>query len=62
MLHEYSECAQHFKKRLGLYQDDVDLVVMRNVVMSPWPTDGNFIAKLIGEFRKVLEEEVEVCL
>lgn len=29
LLHEYGECAQHFKKRLGLYQDDEDLVVMR---------------------------------
>ena len=37
-----------------------DLVVMRNVVMSPWPTDGNFIARLIGEFKKVLNEEVQV--
>ena len=60
MVHEYSECAQHFKKRMGLYEDQVDLVVMRNVVMSPWPTDGNFIARLIAEFRKVLIEEVQV--
>lgn len=59
-IHEYGECAQHFKKRLGLFQDQVDLVVMRNVVMSPWPTDGNFIAQLVDEFRKVLDEEVEV--
>ncbi|KAL9107284.1 MAG: hypothetical protein Q9227_007826 [Pyrenula ochraceoflavens] len=60
-LHEYDECVQHFKKRLGLFQDASDLVVMRNVVMSPWPTDGNFIAQLVEEFRKVLNEEVEVC-
>ena len=60
MIHEYGECAQHFKKRLGLYVDDVDLTVMRNVVMSPWPTDGNFIARLIAEFKKVLNEEVKV--
>lgn len=59
-IQEYGECAQHFKKRLGLYVDDVDLTVMRNVVMSPWPTDGMFIARLIGEFKKVLNEEVEV--
>lgn len=58
--HEYGECAQHFKKRLGLFQDATDLVVMRNVVMSPWPTDGNFIAQLVDEFRKVLKEEVGV--
>ncbi|KAL8819057.1 MAG: hypothetical protein Q9191_007816, partial [Dirinaria sp. TL-2023a] len=61
VIHEYGECVQHFKKRLGLYADDVDLTVMRNVVMSPWPTDGRFISRLIGEFRKVLDEEVKVC-
>lgn len=59
-LHEYGECAQHLKKRLGLFPDQEDLVVMRNVVMSPWPTDGNFIARLIQEFKKVLDEEVKV--
>lgn len=61
-LHEYGECAQHFQTRLGLYADQEDLVVMRNVVMSPWPTDGNFIARLIEEFKKVLNEEVQVGL
>lgn len=60
-LHEYKDCVQHFKKRLGLYVDDIDLIVLRNVVMSPWPTDGNFIGRLINEFRKVLNEEVQVC-
>ena len=59
-LEQYGECAQHFKKRLGLYVDNEDLVVMRNVVMSPWPTDGNFIARLIEEFKRVLNEEVQV--
>ena len=58
--HEYGECAQHFKERLGLFVDDEDLVVMRNVVMSPWPTDGNFIARLVEEFKEVLKEEVQV--
>lgn len=60
-LHQYRNCVQHFKKRLGLYVDQEDLIVMRNVVMSPWPTDGNFIARLVDEFRKVLNEEVQVC-
>ncbi len=60
-LEQYGECAQHFKKRLGLYVDKEDLVVMRNVVMSPWPTDGNFIARLVEEFKRVLNEEVKVC-
>ena len=57
---EYGDCAQHFKKRLGLHEDQEDLFVFRNVVMSPWPTDGNFIARLIVEFKKVLNEEVQV--
>ena len=58
---QYGECAQHLKKRLGLYQDNVDLNVLRNVVMSPWPTDGNFLVRLGQEFKCVLKEEVEVC-
>ena len=60
MVHEYGECLQHFKKRLGLYEDQENLAVMRNVIMSPWPTDGSFIARLIAEFKKVLDEEVQV--
>ena len=58
---DYGDCARHFKKRLGLHQDDVELFVLRNVVMSPWPTDGNFLVKLGQEFKSVLKEEVEVC-
>ena len=60
VISEYGKCAQHYKKQLGLYEDQEDLVVTRNVVMSPWPTDGNFIARLIVEFKKVLNEEVQV--
>ena len=56
---EYGGCVQHFKKRLGLHPDNVDLTVLRNVVMSPWPTDGNFLVRLGQEFKSVLEEEVE---
>lgn len=33
---QYGECAQNFKRRLGLIADNVDLMVLRNVVMSPW--------------------------
>ena len=60
MIHEYGECAEHFKKRLGIPVDQDDLVVMRNVVMSSWPMDGNFIARLIEEFKKVLNKDVQV--
>ena len=33
---EYGDCAQNFKRRLGLIADNTDLMVLRNVVMSPW--------------------------
>jgi hypothetical protein len=56
----YGKCAANFKKRLGLRQDLLDLVVLRNVVMNPFPTQGNFISKLAGIFKRVVEEEVKV--
>ena len=60
LLHEYGQCAQNFKKRLGLVEDQSDLMVLRNVVMSPWATDRDFLSNLINEFKKVMVEEVEV--
>lgn len=52
--------ATNFKKRLGL-KGDKDLFVLRNVVMSPFPTTGNFVKTLADIFRAIVEEEVEVC-
>ncbi|CZS94233.1 uncharacterized protein RAG0_04293 [Rhynchosporium agropyri] len=57
----YDECATNFKHRLGLRKDNLDLMVLRNVVMNPFPTEKNFIGKLAGIFRDVVEEEVKVC-
>lgn len=57
----YGECARHFKKRLGLAQDELSLMVLRNVLMTPFPTEGNFIDKMVGIFQEVIEREVEVC-
>ena len=57
---DYGTCADHFKKRLGL-EGNQDLFVLRNVVMSPFTTTRDFISDLAREFKKVLEEEVEVC-
>lgn len=57
----YADCAQHFKKRLGLAQDELSLFVMRNVLMTPFPTEGNFINKMVGIFQEVVEREVQVC-
>ncbi|KAL8934252.1 MAG: hypothetical protein Q9216_005994, partial [Gyalolechia sp. 2 TL-2023] len=57
----YGNCAQHFKKRLGLAQDELSLFVLRNVLMTPFPTEGNFIDKMVNIFQEVVEKEVEVC-
>jgi hypothetical protein len=57
----YGECAQNFKKRLGL-QGKTDLFVLRNVVMSPFPTAGSFIKQLAKTFGKIVDEEIANCL
>ena len=55
----YGECAQHFMKRLKVTPAPQDLFVIRNVVMSPFPTDGTFINHLMESFETVIEEEVK---
>ena len=55
----YGECAQHFMERLHVAPAPQDLFVVRNVVMSPFPTDGSFINSLMVDFEKVSEEEVK---
>lgn len=56
----YGECGENFKKRLGLKGGPQDLFVLRNVVMSPFPTEKDFISELAGIFKTVVEEEAEV--
>ncbi|OJD39925.1 pyridoxal-dependent decarboxylase domain protein [Diplodia corticola] len=56
----YGDCARKFKERLGLRDDKEDLFVLRNVVMSPFPTEKDFITELTNIFKKVVEEEVMV--
>ncbi|KAF3001603.1 hypothetical protein E8E14_005800 [Neopestalotiopsis sp. 37M] len=56
----YGNCKKHFMKRLGLEDSKQDLMVLRNVVMSPFPTDGNFINRLADVFYKTVEEETKV--
>ncbi|KAI9872353.1 MAG: hypothetical protein M1830_001743 [Pleopsidium flavum] len=58
---QYGDCATNFKKRLGLTPGSMDLFVLRNVVMSPFPTEHKFIANLADVFQNVVQEEVEVC-
>ncbi|KAH8880843.1 PLP-dependent transferase, partial [Thozetella sp. PMI_491] len=50
----YGECKKHFMKRLGLIDSTQDLMVLRNVVMSPFPTEGNFIHKLANILRDTI--------
>lgn len=58
----YGDCKKHFMKRLGLEEDNTqDLMVLRNVVMSPFPSDGLFIHTLVsGVFKKVVEDATKV--
>ncbi|KAF4919982.1 putative L-tyrosine/L-aspartate decarboxylase [Colletotrichum viniferum] len=56
----YGKCKANFVKRLGLAPSTQDLMVLRNVVMSPFPSDGNFTNDLAEEFKKVVEAETEV--
>jgi glutamate/tyrosine decarboxylase-like PLP-dependent enzyme len=56
----YGECKAHFMKRLQLKPSTQDLMVLRNVVMSPFPTDGNFLRKLAQIFEEKVREEAEI--
>ncbi|GBF61633.1 aspartate 1-decarboxylase [Trichophyton mentagrophytes] len=55
----YGECAQNFMKRLHLAPSAEELFVLRNVVMSPFPTHKKFICSLMKVFEEVIEEEVK---
>ncbi|KAK1446929.1 hypothetical protein CCUS01_02488 [Colletotrichum cuscutae] len=56
----YGECKANYVKRLGLEQSSQDLMVLRNVVMSPFPTDGNFTNQLADIFYDVVAKETEI--
>jgi hypothetical protein len=56
----YGECASTFKDRLGLVDDERDLMVLRNVVMNPFPSVGSCIRDLSEVFERVVKEEVAV--
>ncbi|KAF8968538.1 pyridoxal phosphate-dependent transferase [Flammula alnicola] len=55
---DYGVCATEMKRRMGLVGNQ-DLVVLRNVVMSPFTTVNDFVGKMADVFQKVLEEEVK---
>lgn len=53
----YKTCLTNFKSRLSLAGAQ-DLYVLVNVVMSPFPTEGNFTRKIADALQNVIEEEV----
>ncbi|CAG8594035.1 11224_t:CDS:2 [Dentiscutata erythropus] len=55
----YGHCLTNFKNRLGL-KGDQDLYVLINVVMSPWPTEFDFITTLTKTFKETLKELTEL--
>ncbi|KAM5346129.1 hypothetical protein ACJ41O_009134 [Fusarium nematophilum] len=58
---DYGKCAATFMKRMGIQPCRQTLFVVRNVVMSPFPTRMDFIGELMGDLEEVIREEVEVC-
>lgn len=55
----YGKCAQNFMKRLHLEPCAQDLWVLRNVVMSPFPTERGFIHKLMQTLEETIIDEVK---
>jgi hypothetical protein len=59
---EYGTCAELFMDRLGIARSKQNLMVLRNVVMSPFLTEHELIDELVGRFRAVVEGAVQVGL
>ncbi|KAM0437881.1 hypothetical protein ACHAPT_002246 [Fusarium lateritium] len=58
---DYGKCAQTFMKRMGIQPCQQTLFVLRNVVMSPFPTQMDFLDKLMEDLEEVIKDEVEIC-
>ncbi|KAL2789089.1 pyridoxal-dependent decarboxylase conserved domain protein [Aspergillus keveii] len=58
---EYGTCSELFMDRLGIARSKQNLMVLRNVVMSPFLTEHELIDELVGRFRAVVEDAVKVC-
>ncbi|KXJ85791.1 pyridoxal phosphate-dependent transferase [Microdochium bolleyi] len=56
----YGKCKENFAKRLGLEKSTQELMVLRNVVMSPFPTEGRFIGELADIFRDTVNREAKI--
>jgi hypothetical protein len=58
----YGKCVRRFMNRLGVKPCEEDMFVLRNVVMSPFPTQGDFIGQeLMKNFEEVIKKKVQVC-
>ncbi|GKU09337.1 unnamed protein product [Fusarium langsethiae] len=58
---DYGTCAHKFMERMGVKPSDQSLFVIRNVVMSPFPTKKDFISTIMNDLEKVVIEEVKKC-
>lgn len=58
----YGDCKANFMRRLQLDDSTQDLMVLRNVVMSPFPTERSFIRNLAHIFYNKVEEETAVSI
>ncbi|KAJ3544388.1 hypothetical protein NM208_g272 [Fusarium decemcellulare] len=58
---DYGDCAKKFMERIGVDKSDQNLFVIRNVVMSPFPTRKNFIVKLMKDLEDIIRKEVKTC-
>lgn len=58
---DYGTCAHKFMERMGVQKSDQSLFVIRNVVMSPFPTKKDFISTIMKDMEDVIRKEVEVC-
>lgn len=58
---DYGKCAHKFMERMGIHKSDQSLFVIRNVVMSPFPTKKDFISTIMHDLENVVIEEVKKC-
>ncbi|KAK6713596.1 hypothetical protein SNK04_004560 [Fusarium graminearum] len=58
---DYGKCAHKFMERMGVHKSDQSLFVIRNVVMSPFPTKKDFISTIMHDLENVVIEEVKKC-
>ncbi|CEI60384.1 unnamed protein product [Fusarium venenatum] len=58
---DYGSCAHKFMERMGVKQSNQSLFVIRNVVMSPFPTKKDFISTIMHDLENVVIEQVKEC-